>query len=90
MSTDELARHRAAMDEINRRLCAVLQERARLCREIGRWKRARGMPAADPVREQAMLDTLLRDVGPGFDPAALERLLRAVFAESRSIVDAGN
>lgn len=87
MSTDELVRFRAAMDEINRRLCAVLQERATLCREIGRWKQSHGMPAADPAREQAMLTELLRDAGNGFDAEALGRILRTVFAESRSLVD---
>lgn len=87
MSPDELARHRAAMDAINQRLCAVLQERAMLCRHIGAWKRANGVPAADPAREQAMLEELLRDVGPGFEAGALERILRVVFAESRQLVD---
>ncbi|MEY4675370.1 MAG: hypothetical protein RL148_3154 [Planctomycetota bacterium] len=87
MSTDELVRYRAAMDAINQRLCEVLQERARLCREIGRWKRAHGVPAADPAREQAMLEALLVHAGQGFDAAALERILRSVFHESRMLVD---
>lgn len=90
MSTDELVRYRAAMDAINLRLCAVLQERARLCREIGRWKRMKGMPASDPVREQAMLDALLSGAGHGFDADALVRILRTVFTESRNLVDGAN
>lgn len=83
----ELGRLRAAMDVCNRRLAAVLHERARLVRTIGAWKQERGMAPADPAREAAMLAQVgtLADTG-GFDAPALQRIFAQVFAESRALV----
>jgi chorismate mutase len=84
--TDDLARLRRRMDAQNRRLAEVLQARARLCREIGSWKRAHGIAAVDRARERAMLAAVLAHAGEGYSRAALTRILRAVFAESRALV----
>lgn len=84
----ELQRHRAAMDAVNGRLAAALHERARLCRTIGAWKRAHGVPAADPAREQAMLAALLAAApADGLPRAELAAILTAVFAASRRVVE---
>ncbi|HEX5052354.1 MAG TPA: chorismate mutase [Planctomycetota bacterium] len=85
---DELERLRAAMDVCNLRLAAVLQERARLALAIGAWKRRRGLGAADPDREAAMLAQVVQ-VAPagGFAAPALEAIFGAVFAESRRLVE---
>lgn len=86
----ELARLRAAMDVVNRRLAAVLHDRARLVRAIGLWKQQRGLPVVDPDREEAMLAELLQQVPAGGFPAtALTRILRAVFDVSRELAAAG-
>jgi len=88
MPSSELDSLRAAMDVLNRRLVDVLHERARLCRLIARCKQASGRPAADPAREQAMLASLLSvPAGGGFPPESLAPILRAVFAESRELVE---
>lgn len=83
----ELVSLRLAMDVCNRRLAAVLQERAALARRIGAWKRVHGAPALDPAREAAMAERLaaFADAG-GFDAAALQRIFAQVFAESRALV----
>jgi chorismate mutase len=79
---------RAAMDVCNLRLLGVLQERAQLVATIGAWKRAHGLPGADPAREAAMLAKVLQQAKPGGYPAqALESIFRAVFAASRAIVE---
>lgn len=80
----ELARQRARMDRLNRRLRDLLQERARLAIGIARWKAERGLPVADPARERAMLAAMLRSPGEGFEPLVLRQLLRAVLRASRS------
>ncbi len=86
----ELQRLRHAMDAINERLVATLHERARLCRAIGACKRARGLPAIDAAREDAMLAQLVRDLpADGFDKDQLTAILRAVFAASRDVVANG-
>ncbi|MCU0867576.1 MAG: chorismate mutase [Planctomycetes bacterium] len=87
-SAPELDKLRAAIDDVNRRLVALLHERGRLCRTIGSWKRAHGVPAADPDREAAMRDALLRELPPdGYERDQLDRILQALFAASRALVD---
>ncbi len=88
MSLDsELQGLRAAMDVVNTRLADVLHERARLCRAIGEWKRARGVTALDPAREQQMLAAMLK-VAPadGFAASDLRAIMESVFAASRKLV----
>lgn len=83
---DDLDRLRAAVDVCNRRLVAVLQERGALVRRIGACKRARGLPAADPQREQAMLAVMLAAADPaGYPPDALRAILDAVLCASRDL-----
>lgn len=74
------------MDRLNARLAAVLQQRARLALTIGRAKAKLGLAAPDPAREREMLRVLLRSVAPGFARRDLARILRTVFATSRSLV----
>lgn len=80
-----LARRRARMDRVNRTLCAVLQQRARLVVEIAGWKRDHGLALADPHRERAMLRAMLEAAPAGFDRPALRRILIAVLRESRAV-----
>ena len=79
----ELARQRARMDRLNRRLRDLLQERARLAIGIAAWKAARGLPVVDPVRERAMLARMLESPPPGFERPVLRRLLGAILQASR-------
>ncbi len=71
-----LRERRAELDRLNREILRGVQERARIVAEVARFKRARGMPAFDAAREQAMLMELLASPGEGFSRAELERLLR--------------
>jgi 3-deoxy-7-phosphoheptulonate synthase/chorismate mutase len=84
----ELRRLRARMDRLNRRLAAVLQERARLADEIGALKRRQGLPAADPAREREMLAAVLDGAPRGFAREDLERIFKVVFRTSRARVEA--
>lgn len=84
----ELQLMRKAMDAVNKKLVAVLHDRARLCRAIGIWKRVRGLPAADAAREAAMLATMLGNrPDDGYSPEQLTTILQAVFAASREVVE---
>lgn len=82
----ELAHARRKMDRVNARLLRVLSDRARLATEIGALKRRLELPAADPRREREMLEALLRGAPSDFSRAALARILRSVFRESRALV----
>jgi chorismate mutase len=86
----ELAHLRAAIDACNERLCAALDERARLVRAIAAWKHAHGVAALDHGREHDMsrrVRALAR--ADGYGPDALQRIFDAVLAESRAIVTRG-
>jgi chorismate mutase len=89
MSLDpELAQWRAAIDDVNTRLVAVLHERAHLCRAIGAWKKSRGLPGPDDAREAEMLAAMTKDLpAHGFSREQLEPIVRAVLAASRQLVD---
>jgi len=82
----ELVRARRKMDRANARLVAALDARARVAREIGALKRRLDLPASDPRRECEMLALGLREAPEGFSRAALSRILKSVFRESRAIV----
>lgn len=81
----ELAGLRQRVDTVNRALRDLLQERARLVRDIATRKRAAGLPPVDPERERQMLDDLLRAPGEGFSPSRLRRLLASIMRHYRSL-----
>lgn len=81
----ELAALRQRIDTVNRALRDLLQERARLVREIAARKRAIGLASVDPERERQMLDDLLRAPGEGFSPTELRRLMASIMRHYRRL-----
>ncbi|MBZ5703610.1 MAG: chorismate mutase [Acidobacteriia bacterium] len=80
-----LARWRGQIDAIDRKLLQLLNQRVQLALELGRRKRAAGIALRDPRREAAIL-ARMRDRNPGPLPAAaVQRLFRAILAESRRV-----
>lgn len=90
MTHPELLALRARIDAINAALLASLQERALVLDAIAEHKRKLGLPGVDAAREAEMLATVLAHPGTGFDRGALERIFRAIFAESRARVTAAS
>jgi chorismate mutase/prephenate dehydratase len=68
---------RARIDEIDRQLLGLLNQRAALSLEIGRAKREAGEPVLVPEREQGILDELAR-LNPGPLPGGA---IRAIWSE---------
>jgi chorismate mutase/prephenate dehydratase len=68
---------RARIDEIDRQLLRLLNQRAELSLEIGRAKRESGESVLVPEREQEILDELVR-LNPGPLPAGA---IRAIWSE---------
>ncbi len=84
--TPELRRLRERMDELDRRIVGLLNERAELGREIGRAKLAAGRTAiADPERErEVLLRVSMANEGP-LPQAELLELYRRLIEATKAL-----
>jgi isochorismate pyruvate lyase len=75
----DLTEIRTRIDDVDRRLVALLAERSALVGEVVHYKRARHMPVVDRPREDAMLEriaTTAREAG--VDPRVAQQVLRTI------------
>jgi len=76
---------RRKIDEIDRRLVELLNERSHCVVEIGRIKNIAGEPLYQPSRENQVLDAAVR-ANPGPLPdAAIRRVFERILDEARSV-----
>ena len=76
---------RKKIDEIDRSLVKLLNERARCAVEIGKIKRQNGLPIQEPNREQEVLRQAFRaNEGPLTDPA-IQRVFERIVEEGRAL-----
>jgi chorismate mutase len=75
---------RRRIDEIDRKLVELLNERSRCALEIGRIKQAEHLPLYQPDREREVLENAEKaNPGPLSD-AAIRRLFERIIDEARS------
>jgi len=80
-SSQTLPERRAAIDGIDARLVLLLNERARVVRDIGRLKQEAGLPANDPQRVEQVLGRIA-SINAGPLPAEhLRRIYETIIAE---------
>jgi chorismate mutase-like protein len=75
---------RRKMDEIDKQLVELLNERSRCALEVGRLKQAAGMPIYQPVREDEVLANAARNNKGPLSNAAIRRLFERIIDEARS------
>jgi chorismate mutase len=76
---------RNKIDELDRRLVALLSERARAAVEIGRLKRNTNLPVYEPDRERVVLDNV-QNANPGPLPGRdLVRIYERIMDVMRNI-----
>jgi chorismate mutase len=76
---------RRRIDEIDRKLVELLNERSRCALEIGRLKHAASLPLYQPDREREVLEAAERaNPGPLAD-TAIRRLFERILDEARSV-----
>ncbi|MDX2132871.1 MAG: prephenate dehydratase [Planctomycetota bacterium] len=81
-AADALAPLRASIDDLDRRLVALLNERSRLVVEVGKVKRTSGIPVYAPHREAQVLSKVLAlNAGP-LPPRTIEAIYRELMSGS--------
>ena len=72
------------MDEIDKKLVELLNERSQCALEVGRLKHAAGMPIDQPAREHEVLANVARNNKGPLSDAAIRRLFERIIDEARS------
>jgi chorismate mutase len=75
---------RRRIDDIDRKLVELLNERSRCALEIGKIKQAENLPLYQPEREKEVLQNA-EDANPGpLSDAAIRRLFERIIDEARA------
>ena len=78
----DLARYRSSIDNLDAALIHLLAERFKLTQEVGAYKAAHNMPAADPAREKEQIARLRKLATEAhLDPDFAEKLLNFIISE---------
>jgi chorismate mutase len=85
MPTESIDDWRRRIDEIDRKLLELFNERSRCAIEIGKLKRELGLPVYQPEREQQVIANAERANQGPLDDTAIRRLFERVIDEARSI-----
>ncbi len=82
MTDDTLARYRESIDNIDAALVFMLAERFKITQAVGAYKATKGLPPADPGREDRQIDRLRRLAADAhLDPEFSEKFLRFIIDE---------
>jgi len=76
---------RRRIDEIDRRLVELLNERSNCVLEIGRLKKIDGTPLYQPEREREVLDAAEKANSGPLSEAAIRRLFERILDEARAV-----
>jgi len=76
---------RHKIDEIDKRLVALLNERSRCAIEIGKIKRAQNLEIHDPDRERQILNRIKESNTGPLDNEGLQRLFERIIDECRHV-----
>lgn len=81
----DIADWRKKIDEIDRSLVKLLNERARCVMEIGKIKRQNGLPIREPIREEEVFRKALEANQGPLDNEALRRVFENIVREGRNL-----
>ena len=81
----ELNKRRERIDEVDRKLVHLLNERTRIAHEIGHIKKEAGLPVLEPSREEKVLANVAgMNRGP-LTESALRNVFEAIMREMRKV-----
>jgi chorismate mutase len=81
----EIDAWRRRIDQIDTQLMGLLNSRSACAVEIGRIKRALGLPVYSPEREARILERVMRENPGPLDPTAVKRVFERIIDESRRL-----
>ena len=81
----ELENLRRRIDELDRQLVKLLNERCHCAVEIGHLKKQLNMQAWQPDREEQVLRNIVKSNSGPLDDAAVRRLFERIIDEARSL-----
>lgn len=81
----ELDRRRLEIDELDRRLLALLNERTRVVEEIGRIKRRLKLPIYEPRREDEVYENIAQHNHGPLPGGAVRRVFERIIDEMRTV-----
>ena len=81
----DVADWRKRIDEIDRQLVKLLNERSQCAVEIGHLKKAMHVPTWQPQREAEILQNVEKANAGPLDDAAIRRLFERIIDEARSL-----
>ena len=89
MTPDEaralLEEFRILIDDVDRRIVALLNERTRTVEEIGRVKRSAALPIYEPKREAEVFANVASTNHGPLTPEAVKRIFERIIDEMRTI-----
>ena len=81
----DIADWRRKIDELDRQLVSLINQRAECAVEIGRLKRNRDMPVYEPDRERVIFDNIARDNGGPLSNMQLRQIYERLVDVMRQI-----
>jgi chorismate mutase len=76
---------RRRIDVIDKQLMGLLNSRSAAAVEIGKIKRALGLPVYSPEREARILERVVKDNPGPLEPTAVRRVFERIIDESRRL-----
>jgi chorismate mutase-like protein len=76
---------RVLIDDVDRRIVALLNERTQVVEEIGRVKRSSQLPIYEPKREEQVFANVTGSNQGPMSPDALRRIFERIIDEMRKI-----
>ncbi len=82
---NRLAECRDTIDEIDRRILKLLNERTNVVEEIGRVKRECALPIYEPKREEQVFENVTTHNNGPLSGAAVKRVFERIIDEMRTV-----
>jgi chorismate mutase len=76
---------RVLIDDVDRRVVELLNERTRVVEEIGKVKRQSSLPVYEPKREEAVFANVTKSNSGPLSPEALRGIFERIIDEMRKV-----